>query len=183
MAYSIPSVSKPSGPTGCSEVQQIKQRSTGSKGSPFGAGFTDEVHPEEALKDHSWGGAMQDELSQFERNRVWNLVPTHADVEKKIIGTKWVFKTKMDEDGVVIKNKARLVAHGFRQEEGFDYGETYAPVARMEEIRIFLAFATHMNFKVFQIMVKSTFLKGKLQEEVYLKKPPDFVCRDPSKSI
>ncbi|XP_071740847.1 uncharacterized protein [Rutidosis leptorrhynchoides] len=106
--------------------------------------------PEEALKDPSWEGAMQVELSHFDRNKLWILVPKTDDDEKKIIGTK---------------NKARLVAQGFRQEEGLDYGKTYAPVARMEAIRIFLAFATHMNFKVFQMDVKSAFLNGKLQEK------------------
>ncbi|GKD43140.1 retrovirus-related pol polyprotein from transposon TNT 1-94 [Tanacetum coccineum] len=105
---------------------------------------------------------------------------------KKIaIGSKWVFKNKKDEHGIVTKNKARLVAQGYSQEEGIDYDETFAPVARMEAIRIFLAFATYMNFIVFQMDVKSAFLNGKLKEEVYVKQPlgfessefPDYVSK------
>ncbi|GJT09278.1 retrovirus-related pol polyprotein from transposon TNT 1-94 [Tanacetum coccineum] len=85
-----------------------------------------------------------------------------------------VFMNKKDEHGTTTKNKARLVAQGFSQEEGIDYDETFAPVARMEAIRIFLAFATYMNFKVYQMDVKSAFLNGKLKEEVYVKQPPGF---------
>ena len=95
---------------------------------------------------------------------------------KTIIGTKWVFRNKMDENEIVIRNKARLFAQGFRQEEGLDYGEKFTPVARLEAIRIFLVFAAYRNFKVFQMDVKSTFLNGKLQEEVYVKQPPGFEC-------
>ena len=93
---------------------------------------------------------------------------------KSIIGTKWVFRNKLDEDGIVTKNKARLVAKGYSQEEGIDYDETYAPVARLEAIRMFLAFAAHSNFKVFQMDVKSAFLNGDLEEEVYVEQPPGF---------
>ena len=121
---------------------------------------------EEAMMDASWIEAMQEELNQFERNKVWKLVerPKHHPV----IGTKWVFRNKMDEDGTIVRNKARLVAKGYSQEEGIDYDETYAPVARLEAIRIFLTYAAHMKFKVFQMDVKSAFLNGDLQEEVYV---------------
>ncbi|GKG24936.1 retrovirus-related pol polyprotein from transposon TNT 1-94, partial [Tanacetum coccineum] len=81
---------------------------------------------------------MQEELNQFERNKVWALVP--APYGKTIIGTKWIFRNKMDENGVVIRNKARLVAQGYIQKEGVDYDETFAPVARLEAIRIFLSY-------------------------------------------
>jgi hypothetical protein len=90
------------------------------------------------------------------------------------IGTKWVFRNKKDEDGVVVRNKARLVAKGYCQEEGIDYEETFAPVARLEAIRIFLAFAAHRGFKVYQMDVKSAFLNGELKEEVYVQQPPGF---------
>ncbi|XP_071719136.1 uncharacterized protein [Rutidosis leptorrhynchoides] len=128
--------------------------------------FVSNIEPtnvEEAFKDSSWVGAMQDELTQFDRNKVWKLVSKPEHKEKKVIGTKWVFKNKMDEDGVVIKNNAKLVAQSFRQEQGLDYGETYAPVAGMEGIRIFLASAAHMNFRVFQKDVKSAYLNGSNQ--------------------
>ena len=91
-----------------------------------------------------------------------------------IIETKWVFRNKMDEAGVVVRNKARLVAKGYSQQEGIDYDETFAPVARLEAIRIFLAFAAYSNFKVYQMDVKSAFLNGELAEEVYVTQPPGF---------
>ena len=128
----------------------------------------------EALDDPHWIVAMQEELSQFERNHVWDLVPKPKGI-KEPMGTRWVFRNKMDEDGVVIKNKARLVAKGYLQCEGIDYDETFAPVARLEAIRIFLAFATYMNFKVYQMDVKSAFLNGDLEEVVYVKQPPGFI--------
>ncbi|NBI56464.1 hypothetical protein EIZ48_29055, partial [Photobacterium alginatilyticum] len=109
---------------------------------------------------------MQDELNQFERSNVWTLVPRPHD--KSIIGTKWVFRNKMDESGIVIRNKARLVAQGYNQEEGIDFDETYAPVARLEAIRILLAFASFKGFKLYQTDVKSAFLNGFINEEVYV---------------
>ncbi|KAJ9566467.1 hypothetical protein OSB04_002433 [Centaurea solstitialis] len=95
--------------------------------------------------------------------------------KRTIIGSKWIFRNKLDEIGTIIRNKARLVAQGYRQEEGIDYDETFAPVARVEAIRLFLAYATHMNFKVFQMDIKNAFLNGKLNEEVYVAQPPGFV--------
>jgi hypothetical protein len=115
---------------------------------------------------------MQEELNQFERNKVWKLVPRPSN--KTVIGTKWVFRNKLDENGTVTRNKARLVAQGYRQEEGIDYDETFAPVARLESIRLFLAYAAFKDFKVFQMDVKSAFLNGKLSEEVYVAQPPGF---------
>ena len=137
--------------------------------------FVSEIEPKkvtEALADPFWVEAMQDELLQFERNLVWTLTPLPSG--KIAIGTKWVFRNKKDENGVVIRNKARLVAQGYCQEEGIDYEETFAPVARLEAIRIFLVYAAHRGLKVFQMDVKSAFLNGKLKEEVYVKQPPGF---------
>ncbi|GKC61703.1 retrovirus-related pol polyprotein from transposon TNT 1-94, partial [Tanacetum coccineum] len=96
----------------------------------------------EALEEKGWIIAMQEELTQFERNKVWTLVPKPHG--KTIIGIKWIWKNKMDENGGVIKNKARLVAQGYNQQERIDYEETFAPVARLEAIRIFLAYAAYM---------------------------------------
>src|SRR5581483_8045317 len=138
--------------------------------------FISEIEPksiEDALPDPNWVSAMQEELSEFIRNKVYTLVPRPSN--RTIIGTKWVFRNKLDEHGTVIRNKARLVAQGYRQEEGIDYDETFAPVARLEAIRLFLAFAAHKNFKVFQMDVKSAFLNGKLSEEVYVSQPPGFI--------
>ncbi|KAK2356045.1 putative mitochondrial protein [Trifolium repens] len=127
---------------------------------------------DEAIVDESWIEAMEEELMQFERNEVWNLVPTPPN--HSIIDTRWVFRNKLDENGKVIRNKARLVAQGYNQQEGIDYDETFAPVARLEAIRILLAYASHKCFKLFQMDVKSAFLNGFLNEEVYVHQPPGF---------
>ncbi|GJY03213.1 retrovirus-related pol polyprotein from transposon TNT 1-94 [Tanacetum coccineum] len=92
-----------------------------------------------------------------------------------IIGTKWMFRNKLDENGIVSRNKARLVAQGYNQQEGIDYDETYAPVARIESIRILLAYACALDFKLFQMDVKSAFLNGLINEEVYVAQPPGFI--------
>ncbi|GJR33058.1 putative ribonuclease H-like domain-containing protein [Tanacetum coccineum] len=115
-----------------------------------------------ALSDSSWVEAMQEELLQFKLQQVWILVDLPNG--KKAIGTKWVFKNKKDERGIMIRNKARLVAQGHRQEEGIDYEEVFAPVARIEAIRLFLAYASFMGFLVYQMDVKSAFLYGTIEE-------------------
>ena len=114
---------------------------------------------------------MQEELNQFERNEVWELVPRPND--QSVIGTKWVYRNKMDENGIIIRNKARLVAQGYNQQEGIDYEETFAPVTRLEAIRMLLAFACHKNFILYQIDVKKCFLNGSINEEVYVEQLPD----------
>ena len=113
---------------------------------------------------------MQEELNHFKRQDVWALVPRPKN-KSAIIGTRWVYQYKLDGDGIVVRNKARLVAKGYSPEEGIASDETYEPVARLEAIRIFLAFAAHSNFKVYEMDVKSAVLNGKLEEEVYLKQP------------
>ena len=115
---------------------------------------------------------MQEELNQFERNEVWELVPRPND--QSVIGTKWVYRNKMDENGIIIRNKARLVAQGYNQQEEIDYEETFAPVARLEVIRMLLAFACHKNFILYQMDVKNAFLNGFINEEVYVEQPPEF---------
>ncbi|GJX13897.1 putative ribonuclease H-like domain-containing protein [Tanacetum coccineum] len=117
-----------------------------------------------ALKDPSWIEAMQEELLQFKLQEVWTLVDLPNG--KRAIGTKWVFRNKKDERGIVIKNKARLVAQGYTQEEGIDYDEVFAPVARIKAIRLFLAYASFKDFMVYQMDVNSAFLYGKIKEEV-----------------
>ena len=91
-----------------------------------------------------------------------------------IIGAKWVFRNKMDEQGAITRNKARPVAKGYNQEEGIDYDKTYAPVARLEAIRMLLAFKSFMDFKLYQMDIKSTFLNSFIEEEVYVEQPPGF---------
>nr|GEZ34521.1 hypothetical protein [Tanacetum cinerariifolium] len=126
----------------------------------------------QALKDPSWIEAMQEELLQFKMQKVWILVDLPHG--KRAIGTKWVFKNKKDERGIVVRNKARLVAQGYTQEEGIDYEEVFAPVARIEAIRLFLAYASFMGFMVYQMDFKSAFLYGTIEEEVYVCQPLGF---------
>nr|GEX36947.1 putative ribonuclease H-like domain-containing protein [Tanacetum cinerariifolium] len=127
----------------------------------------------QAIEDKSWVDAMHEELLQFKTRQVWILVD--LPFGKKVIGTKWVYRNKKDERGVVVRNKARLVAQEYRQEERIDYDEVFAPVARIEAIRIFLAFASYMGFIVYQMDVKSAFLYGKIDEEVYVSQPLGFI--------
>ncbi|WVZ97927.1 hypothetical protein U9M48_043427 [Paspalum notatum var. saurae] len=118
-----------------------------------------------ALSDPNWVNAMHEELENFERNHVRDLVEPPPN--RRPIGTKWVFKNKRGEDGMVVRNKARL-------KEGIDYEKTFAPVARLEAIRILLAFAASKGFKLQQMDVKSTFPNGFIEEEVYVRQPPGF---------
>ena len=117
---------------------------------------------------------MQEELHQFELNNVWELVKCPDPRKHNIIGTKWIYRNKQDENGLVVRNKARLVAQGYTQVEGIDFNQTFAPVARFEAIRILLAYANHHDNILQQMDVKSAFLNGKLEEEVYVAQPPGF---------
>jgi len=137
--------------------------------------FVSQTEPKivvDALEDNNWITAIHEELNQFVRNEVWTLVPRTS--EMNVIGTKWVFKNKLDEQGVIVRNKARLVAKGYNQEEGVDYGETYALVARLEVVRLLLTYACMNGFKLHQMDVKSAFLNGYIDEEVYVCQPPGF---------
>ncbi|GJV14324.1 retrovirus-related pol polyprotein from transposon TNT 1-94 [Tanacetum coccineum] len=126
-----------------------------------------------AATEDCWFQAMQDEIHEFDRLDVWELVPPPDSA--MIIALKWIYKVKLDEYGDVLKNKARLVAKGFRQEEGLDFEESFAPVARLEAIRIFIANAASKNMTVYQMDVKTAFLNGELKEEVYVHQPEGFV--------
>ncbi|GJR86904.1 retrovirus-related pol polyprotein from transposon TNT 1-94 [Tanacetum coccineum] len=130
----------------------------------------------EAMADSAWIEAMQDELHQFDRLKVWELVD--KPFGKMIIKLKWLWKNKKDEDQTVIRNKARLVAKGYAQEEGVDFEESFAPVARLEAVRIFVAHAAHKSFPIYQMDVKTAFLNGPLKEEVYVAQPEGFVDPD-----
>ncbi|GJY12947.1 putative ribonuclease H-like domain-containing protein [Tanacetum coccineum] len=154
-----------------------KQRRTNHKDyqNCLFACFLSQMEPKkviQALADSSWVEAMQEELLQFRLQKVWRLVDLPKG--KHAIGTKWVYRNKKDERGIVVRNKARLVAQGYTQEEGIDYDEVFAPVARIEAIRLFLAYASFMGFIVYQMDVKSAFLYGTIEEEVYVCQPPGF---------
>nr|GEV24424.1 Gag-Pol polyprotein [Tanacetum cinerariifolium] len=127
----------------------------------------------EAMTDPVWIDSMQEELIQFKRIDVWVLV--HAPDNISPLTLKWLFKNKHDEEQTVIRNKSRLIVRGYRQKEGIDFEESFAPVAKMEAIRIFLAYVAHKSFTVFQIDVKTAFLHGSLKEDVYVCQPEGFI--------
>ncbi|GJU79770.1 retrovirus-related pol polyprotein from transposon TNT 1-94 [Tanacetum coccineum] len=129
-----------------------------------------------AITEDCWFQAMQDEIHEFDRLQVWELVPQPDCV--MIIALKWIYKVKLDEYGDVLKNKARLVARGYRQKDGIDFEESFAPVARIEAIRIFIANAASKNMTIYQMDVKTSFLNGELKEEVYVSQPEGFVDPD-----
>ncbi|GKC59230.1 putative ribonuclease H-like domain-containing protein [Tanacetum coccineum] len=141
--------------------------------------FLENVEPKnfkEAVQYPCWIDAMQEEIHEFERLAVWELVP--APLHSLVIGLKWVYKIKLDEYGDVLKNKARLVAKGYRQEAGIDFEESFAPVARLEAIRLFIANAASQDMTIFQMDVKTAFLNGELNEVVYVRQPEGFVDLD-----
>ncbi|GJZ80913.1 retrovirus-related pol polyprotein from transposon TNT 1-94, partial [Tanacetum coccineum] len=144
----------------------------------------DRLHPlDNIIGNHFSNGfqsdnqaSMQDEIHEFDQLDVWELVPPPDCA--MIIALKWIYKVKLDEYGDVLKNKARLVAKGYRQEEGLDFEESFAPVAKLEAIKIFLANAASKNMTVYQMDVKTAFLNGELKEEVYVSQPEGFVDPD-----
>ncbi|GJY90855.1 retrovirus-related pol polyprotein from transposon TNT 1-94 [Tanacetum coccineum] len=141
--------------------------------------FLTSVEPKnfkQAMTEPSWIDAMQEEIHEFERLEVWELVPCPDNVF--LIKLKWIYKVKTYESGGVLKNKARLVAQGFRQEEGIDFEESFASVARIEAIRIFIENATHKNMTIYQMDIKTAFLNGQLKEEVHVSQPEGFVDQD-----
>nr|GEZ89809.1 copia protein [Tanacetum cinerariifolium] len=149
--------------------QIIVDLSSTTQTKSMARGVRDQEEPKrihQALKDPSWIEAMQEELLQFKMQKVWILVD--LPYGKRAIGTKWVYRNKKDKKGIVFRNKARLVAQGHTQEEGIYYEEVFDLVARIEAIRLFLAYATFMGFPVYQIDVKSAFLYGTIEEEVYV---------------
>ncbi|KAL6322042.1 hypothetical protein AAG906_003185 [Vitis piasezkii] len=115
-------------------------------------------HPQDQIiVDENWMIAMQEELNQFERSEVWELVPRPSN--QSVIGTRWVFRNKMDENGIIVRNKARLVAQGFNQEEGINYEEPFAPVARLEAIRMLYVFICFKDFVFISNGCEKCFLK------------------------
>jgi hypothetical protein len=125
-----------------------------------------------AAKSEVWRNAMQEEIQSIDKNNTWQLVSLPTD--KKSIAVKWVYKVKHNADGSIAKHKARLVAKGFLQQEGVDYTEIFAPVARLETMRLVVAVAYHLSWPIVQLDVKFAFLNGKLEEEVYVEQPQGF---------
>nr|GEV69979.1 retrovirus-related Pol polyprotein from transposon TNT 1-94 [Tanacetum cinerariifolium] len=156
---------------GITTKSRIIESNVASASERLYVNFLSEMEPKkliEALEEEGWIIAMQEELNQFKRNKVWK---PHG---KTIIGTKWICKNKMYKNGIVIKNTAILVAQGYNQQEGIDYEENFVHVARLEAIKIFLAYVAYMGFMVYQMDVKSAFLNGKISKEVYVQQPPGF---------
>nr|GEU77085.1 hypothetical protein [Tanacetum cinerariifolium] len=135
----------------------------------------------EAMLDASWIESMQDELNQFKRLDVWELV--ECLLGRNIITVKWIWKNKTDAENTVIRNKSRLVAKGYRQEEGIDFKESFAPVSILEAVRIFVAYAAHKNFPIYQMDVKMAFLNGPPKEEVFVRQLDGFVDPDFSNHV
>ena len=128
----------------------------------------------EANKNYNWIKAMNEQLEQIDKNQTWELVPRPAS--KNIVGTKWVFKNKLNEnDDKVIRNKERLVCKGYAQGEDIYFEKTFEPVARIEAIIMLLAFSCYMNFRVYHMDVKSTFINGEHEEEVSVEQPKGFL--------
>nr|GEV71168.1 ribonuclease H-like domain-containing protein [Tanacetum cinerariifolium] len=125
------------------------------------------------MADSAWIESMQEELYQFDRLDVWELVDRLLCTN--VINLKWLWKNKRDEENTVIQNKSRLVAKGYAQKEGVDFEESFAPVARLEAVRLFIAYAAHKSFTIYQMDVKTAFLYGPLKEEVYVNQPGGFV--------
>lgn len=136
---------------------------------------------EETVKHDKWKKAMEAEIKAIKENETWELVDAPSNA--KIIGVKWVFKTKLNERGEVDKFKARIVAKGFHQTYGIDFHEVFAPVARWDTIRVVLGLAAQRGWSVFQLDVKSAFLHGELKEDVYIEKPKGFESEDESKKV
>ncbi|XP_039137235.1 uncharacterized protein LOC120274764 [Dioscorea cayenensis subsp. rotundata] len=141
----------------------------------FVLNVSDPVTYEEAQRIPEWREAMNAELSSINRNHTWELISPPPG--KKIIGVKWIFKRKYKANGEVDKCKARLVAKGYTQEYGVDYEEIFAPVARMDTIRLLIALAAHKNWAIFQLDIKSAFLNGEIEEEVYVEQPKGYVIQ------
>ncbi|CAJ2661986.1 unnamed protein product [Trifolium pratense] len=137
---------------------------------------TEPVNFEDAVKDEKWLAAMNEEIESIERNNTWKLVNLPND--KKTIGVKWVYKVKVNPKGEITRHKARLVVKGFLQKEGIDFNEVFAPVARMETIRLVTALAHYNRWSMHQMDVKCAFLNGPLEEEVYVVQPPGFIDKE-----
>ena len=127
----------------------------------------------EAQESRAWRSAMQAELDMINKNETWQLVDRPTN--RKVIGVRWVFKTKLNPDGSICKHKAKLVVKGYAQQYGVDYQETFSPVARYDTIKLLLAFATHNSWQIHQLDVKSAFLNGLLTEEIFVEQPDGFL--------
>ncbi|KZV32403.1 hypothetical protein F511_03686 [Dorcoceras hygrometricum] len=128
---------------------------------------------EEAVRHEKWRKSIDSEISSIEKNQTWELMDLPIGAKK--IGVKWIYKTKLNERGEIDKHKARLVAKGYSQQQGIDFTEVFAPVARMDTVRMIVALAACRGWEIFQLDVKSVFLHGSLSEDVYVEQPKGYV--------
>nr|GEV54607.1 retrovirus-related Pol polyprotein from transposon TNT 1-94 [Tanacetum cinerariifolium] len=135
----------------------------------------------EAMLDASWIESMQDELNQFKHLDVWELI--ECPISRNIIAVKWIWKNKTDVENTVIQNKSRLVAKGYRQDEGIDFEESFASVTRLEAVKIFMVYAAYKNFPIYQMDVKTAFLNGPLKNKVFVRQPDRFIDPDFSNHV
>nr|GEW26698.1 hypothetical protein [Tanacetum cinerariifolium] len=192
----IPSTSAPSTPTNTKDhpleqvrgnpsrpVQTRRQLATDPEMCMYvlTASNTEPKNNKEAMADSAWIKAMQEELHQFDRLQVWELFD--KPFGKMVIKLKWLLKNKKDEDKTIIRNKERLVAKGYAQDEGLNFKESFALVASLEAVRIFIAYAAHKSFPIYQMDVKMVFLNGPLKEEVYVAQPDGFIDPDHPKKV
>ncbi|KAL0388509.1 UNVERIFIED_CONTAM: Retrovirus-related Pol polyprotein from transposon RE2 [Sesamum radiatum] len=136
---------------------------------------------ETAVKHKVWVQAMEEEIKMIEKNNTWEL--TDRPKDKEVIGVKWIYKTKLNADGSIQKHKARLVAKGYSQLPGIDYTETFAPVARLDTIRALIAIAANKKWKIYQMDVKSAFLNGYIDEEIYVEQPQGFIAKGSEEKV
>ncbi|KAK4387768.1 Retrovirus-related Pol polyprotein from transposon RE2 [Sesamum angolense] len=136
---------------------------------------------ETAVKHKVWVQAMEEEIKMIKKNNTWELADRPKD--KEVIGVKWIYKTKLNADGSIQKHKARLVAKGYSQLPGIDYTETFAPVARLDTIRALIAIAANKKWKIYQMDVKSAFLNGYIDEEIYVEQPPGFIAKGSEEKV
>ncbi|KAL0318302.1 UNVERIFIED_CONTAM: Retrovirus-related Pol polyprotein from transposon RE2 [Sesamum angustifolium] len=136
---------------------------------------------ETAVKHKVWVQAMEEEIKMIEKNNTWELADRPKD--KEVIGVKWIYKTKLNADGSIQKHKARLVAKGYSQLPGIDYTETFAPVARLDTIRALIAIAANKKWKIYQMDVKSAFLNGYIDEEIYVEQPQGFIAKGSEEKV
>ncbi|GJS37307.1 retrovirus-related pol polyprotein from transposon TNT 1-94 [Tanacetum coccineum] len=155
----------------CKPVQTKRQLATDPEMcmSALTVSTAESKNIKEAMADSAWIEVMHYELHKFDRLQVWELID--KPFGKKVINLKWLWKNKKDEDQTVIRNKARLVAKGYAQEGGIDFDESFAPVARLEAVWLFVAYTAYKSFPIYQMDVKMTFLNGPLKEKVYVAQP------------
>nr|GFD20998.1 Gag-Pol polyprotein [Tanacetum cinerariifolium] len=134
---------------------------------------TEPKNIKEAMINLAWIESMQEELQQFDRLDIWELVD--RPLCTNVINLKWLWKNKRDEENTVIQNKSRLVAKGYAQKEGVDFEESFTPITRLEAVRLFIAYAAHKSLTVYQMDVKTVFLYDPMKEEVYVNQPDGFV--------